>query len=142
MTIAAILDNKGTDVVTLDVDTPVHEAVALLADRKIGAMPVTRDGTICGILSERDVIGCLSRDGGCTLDWTVERLMSSPAITVTRGNTVEEAMGLMTRKRIRHLPVVESEELVGIVSIGDLVKARIADAEAEADAMREYIQAT
>lgn len=142
MTIAAILDNKGTDVVTLDVDTPVNEAVTLLAERKIGAMPVTRAGELCGVLSERDIIGCLSRDGGCTLDWTVERLMSAPAITVTRENTVEEAMGLMTRKRIRHLPVIESGELVGIVSIGDLVKARIADAEAEAEAMRDYIQAT
>lgn len=142
MTIAAILDGKGTDVVTLDVNTPVNEAVTLMAERKIGAMPVTRDGNLCGILSERDVIGCLARDGGCTLEWTAERLMSSPAITVTRETTVEEAMSLMTRKRIRHLPVIESGDLVGIVSIGDLVKAKIATVEAEADAMREYIQAT
>ncbi|RZV48893.1 MAG: CBS domain-containing protein, partial [Sphingomonadaceae bacterium] len=122
MTIAAILDGKGTDVVTLDVNTPVNEAVTLLAERKIGAMPVTRDGELCGILSERDVIGCLARDGGCTLDWTAERLMSSPAITVTRETTVQEAMSLMTENHVTGLPVVNSKsQCVGIITAADIL---------------------
>ncbi len=140
MTIAAILQGKGRDVLTVDVDTSVREAVALLAERKIGALPVVRGGEVVGIMSERDVIYCLQSDPEAVLDWTVERIMTAPAITVERDHQVLSALSLMTRRRIRHLPVVEGGEIIGIVSIGDLVKHRMDKIEQEAAAMLEYIQ--
>ncbi len=140
MTIAAILQNKGSEVLTVRGDTPVHEAVALLAERKIGAMPVVEGGRVLGIMSERDVIYCLKSDGAAMLDWTVEPIMTAPAITVTPDTEIMTALSLMTRRRIRHLPVVEGEALVGLVSIGDLVKFRMDKIEAEAAAMLSYIQ--
>jgi CBS domain-containing protein len=140
MTIAAILVNKGNEVLTVACDTPVRDAVALLAERKIGAAPVLRDGGVVGIMSERDVIYCLRSDGAAVLDWTVERIMTSPAITVGPDSEILSALSLMTRRRIRHLPVVEGETLVGLVSIGDLVKYRMDKIEAEAAAMLTYIQ--
>lgn len=140
MTIAAILQNKGSEVLTVHCDTPVREAVALLASRKIGAVPVVRDDRIVGIMSERDIIYCLKSDGAAMLDWTVERIMTAPAITVTPDSEIMSALALMTRRRIRHLPVVEGEALIGLVSIGDLVKFRMDKIEAEAAAMLTYIQ--
>ena len=140
MTIAAILQNKGSEVLSVRGDTPVHEAVALLAERKIGALPVVEGGRVRGIMSERDVIYCLKSDGAGILDWTVERLMTAPAITVEPSTEIMSALSLMTRRRIRHLPVVEAGEIRGIVSIGDLVKHRMERIEAEAEAMRSYIQ--
>jgi CBS domain-containing protein len=140
VTIAAILQNKGSEVLSVRGDTPVHAAVALLAERKIGALPVVEDGRVRGIMSERDVIYCLRSDGAAVLDWTVERIMTAPAITVTRDTEIMSALSLMTRRRIRHLPVVEAEALIGLVSIGDLVKFRMDKIEAEAAAMLSYIQ--
>jgi CBS domain-containing protein len=140
MTIAAILQGKGVDVLTIQVDTSVRDAVALLAERRIGALPVVRAGEVVGIMSERDVIYCLKSDGAAVLDWTVERIMTAPAITVERDHQVLSALSLMTRRRIRHLPVVEGGEIIGIVSIGDLVKHRMDKIEQEAAAMLEYIQ--
>ena len=140
MTIAAILQSKGSEVLSVRGDTPVSEAVALLAERKIGAMPVVEGGRVLGIMSERDVIYCLKSDGAAVLDWTVERIMTAPAITVTPGSEIMSALALMTRRRIRHLPVVEGEALIGLVSIGDLVKFRMDKIEAEAAAMLTYIQ--
>lgn len=140
MTIAAILQNKGVDVLTVPCDLPVREAVTLLAERKIGAVPVVRGDTVAGIMSERDIIYCLKSDGAAVLDWTVERIMTAPAITVERDEQVLSALSLMTRRRIRHLPVVEGGRLVGIVSIGDLVKYRMDKIEQEAAQMLSYIQ--
>jgi len=140
MTIAAILQSKGAEVVTVDCDTPVREAVTLLATRKFGAVPVLRAGAVAGIMSERDVIYCLRSDGAAMLDWTVERIMTAPAITVTLDTEIMAALSLMTRRRIRHLPVVDGERLVGLVSIGDLVKYRMDKIEADAAAMLSYIQ--
>jgi CBS domain-containing protein len=140
MTIAAILQGKGADVLSIEVDTKVRDAVNLLAERKIGALPVVRGGEVAGIMSERDVIYCLRSDGAAILDWPVERIMTSPAITVERDHQVLSALSLMTRRRIRHLPVVEGNRLIGIVSIGDLVKHRMDKIESEAAAMLEYIQ--
>lgn len=140
MTIAAILETKGAEVLTVSVDTPVGEAVALLADRKIGAVPVVEGDSVAGIMSERDIIYRLRSDGASVLDWTVGRIMTSPAITVTRDTEIMSALSLMTRRRIRHLPVVEGERLIGLVSIGDLVKFRMDRIEAEAAAMLTYIQ--
>jgi CBS domain-containing protein len=140
MTIAAILQSKGAEVLTIDADASVRDAVALLAERKIGALPVLRGGEVAGIMSERDVIYCLSSDGAAILDWPVERIMTAPAITVTRGHDILAALSLMTRRRIRHLPAVEDGRLVGLVSIGDLVKYRMDKIEREAEQMLAYIQ--
>ena len=140
MSIAAILQNQGADVLTVEADLTVREAVALLAERKIGALPVVRGDEVAGIMSERDVIYCLRTDGAAVLDWPVERIMTAPAITVERDHEVLSALSLMTRRRIRHLPVVEGGRIIGIVSIGDLVKFRMDKIEAEAAQMLSYIQ--
>jgi CBS domain-containing protein len=140
MTIAAILQSKGNEVLTVTGDTSVRDAVALLADRKIGAVPVVQAGRVAGIMSERDIIYRLRSDGAAVLDWTVDRIMTAPAITVEPRADILGALSLMTRRRIRHLPVVDGEALVGLVSIGDLVKFRMDKIEAEAAAMLNYIQ--
>jgi CBS domain-containing protein len=140
MTIAAILEGKGREVFSIGAGTSVGEAVALLAERRIGALPVIEEGRVAGIMSERDVIQCLSQEGAAMLEWPVTRLMSAPAITVDSRTSVLAALSQMTKRRIRHLPVVEGDELIGIVSIGDLVAHRLARIEQEAEAMRAYIQ--
>jgi CBS domain-containing protein len=140
MTIAAILQNKGAEVLTVEADTTVRDAVALLAERRIGALPVMRGGEVAGIMSERDVIYCLRSDGADVLDWPVERIMTAPAITVERDKQVLSALSLMTQRRIRHLPVVEVGRIIGLVSIGDLVKYRMDKIEREAADMLNYIQ--
>ena len=140
MTIAAVLGNKGSGVETIAGESTVKEAVGRLAERRIGAMPVTDGGRITGIVSERDIIYCLAANGAAALDWPVEQVMSAPAITVSTDVSVLSALALMTKRRIRHLPVVEGDVIRGIVSIGDLVKHRMERIEAEAAAMRDYIQ--
>jgi CBS domain-containing protein len=140
MTIAAILEKKGREVASVRADASVRDAVALLAERRIGAVPVTDGEAVAGIFSERDVIQCLSSDGAAMLDWPVSRVMTAPAITVEPSVGIMAALSLMSRRRIRHLPVVEGGRLTGIVSIGDLVAYRIARIEEEAEAMRSYIQ--
>lgn len=140
MTIAAVLDGKEQNVVIAVGDSSVREVVALLAEKRIGAVPVMDGDVVVGIFSERDVIHCLRRDGADALDLQVRQVMTAPAITVTRDEPVLGALSLMTRRRIRHLPVVERGRLIGVVSIGDLVKHRIDRIEAEANQMRAYIQ--
>jgi CBS domain-containing protein len=140
MTISAILDRKGRDVVSISADATVRDAVALLAERRIGAVPVVDGGQVAGILSERDVIYCLASEGAAVLDFPVTRVMTAPAITIDREVAVLSALSQMTKRRIRHLPVLEGGALTGIVSIGDLVAYRIDMIEREADALRSYIQ--
>lgn len=140
MTIAAILAGKGNDVVGLDPDLTLLAAATLLADRRIGAAPVIEGGRVIGIFSERDVIHAVKTHGTAALDTIVRTAMTAPAISVTPADSVLGALSLMTRRRIRHLPVCEGEALVGFVSIGDLVKYRIDRIEADAAAMRDYIQ--
>jgi CBS domain-containing protein len=140
MTIAAILSSKGSDVATIGADHRVSDAIASLGERRIGALPVVEGDRIVGIMSERDVIYCLRDHGAEVLDWPVSRVMTSPAITAEPATPVLSALGLMTERRIRHLPVAEGDRLIGIVSIGDLVKYRMDRIEAEANAMRSYIQ--
>ncbi|AGH49459.1 MULTISPECIES: CBS domain-containing protein [Sphingomonadales] len=140
MTIATILGGKGHDVISVSTGTRVAEVVSLIASKRIGAVPVMDGASVAGILSERDIIYKLQSDGAAILDWPVERVMTAPAITVTGDVPVLHALSLMTKRRIRHLPVVEDGRLAGLVSIGDLVKARIDRIEAEATAMRDYIQ--
>jgi len=140
MTIAAILTGKGNDVLTVDADTSAADAVTLLAQRKIGAMPVMESGKVAGIFSERDMIYCLAKEGPEALARPVRALMTSPAVTVEPEHKVLDALAVMTMRRIRHLPVVQDGRLIGLVSIGDLVKYRIDRIEKEADAMRDYIR--
>ncbi|RDE07430.1 CBS domain-containing protein [Sphingomonas aracearum] len=140
MTIAAILKNKGGQVTSVPAEATVAQAIALLAEERIGAVPVMADGAIAGMFSERDVIRCLQSAGAAVLDRPVSDLMTSPAMSVEPGESVIGALALMTQRRIRHLPVLEAGRLVGIVSIGDLVKFRIDQIEADASALRNYIQ--
>ena len=140
MTMQAILAGKGTDVATISAESTVKDAVRLLGERRIGALPVVEGDQVTGIMSERDVIYCLRDHGAEVLDWPVSRVMTSPAITADPGTAVLSALGMMTQRRVRHLPVVENGRLIGIVSIGDLVKYRIEHIEQEAAAMRAYIQ--
>jgi CBS domain-containing protein len=139
MTIGVILANKGHDVVSIGSEAPVRTAIELLAAKRIGAMPVVDGDQVAGVVSERDIIYCLHAEGPAILDWPVARVMTAPAITVTREVAVLSALSQMTRRRIRHLPVVDDGRLIGIVSIGDLVKHRIDHIEREAEAMRSYI---
>jgi len=139
MTLATILQQRSGDVIQVSPDTPVRSVIELLADNRIGAVPVIEGGEVVGIMSERDVIYSLRRDGAVILDWPVERVMTRPAITVDSALSPIAGLSLMTRRRIRHLPVVDEGRLVGFISIGDLVKARIELIETEAEAMRAYI---
>jgi CBS domain-containing protein len=141
MTIAAILGGKGHDVVSISGDRTVAEAVALLASRRIGAVPVMDGEQVAGIFSERDVVYGLEREGAAALDRKVRDVMTAPALTVGSDESVLGALALMTRRRVRHLPVVERGRCIGFISIGDLVKYRIERIESEAEAMRAYIQA-
>ena len=140
MTIAAILKGREGQVISIGKDARVSEAIALLAEKRIGALPVVDGARVLGIFSERDVIYCMANAGADALDKTVAEVMTAPAETVEPNQSVLGALGLMTQRRFRHLPVVEGDSLVGFVSIGDLVKYRIEKIEAEAAAMRDYIQ--
>lgn len=142
MTIARIIAQRGTtDIIACDVATPVSQVVNTLATRRIGALPVLRDGRVAGIVSERDVIYRLAEHGGACLDLPVEQIMTSPAITVEPATSADDALAMMTRRRFRHFPVVEDGALVGFISIGDLVKYKIDEVQHEAEALRNYIQA-
>ena len=140
MTIARLLEGRSPEVITCDAATPVRDAVALLAGKRIGALPVMQDGAVAGIFSERDVIYRLQADGPAVLDRPVGEVMTAPVQTITPETEVLSALAHMTKRRIRHLPVVKNGAMVGFVSIGDLVKYRIDRIESEAEAMRTYIQ--
>ena len=140
MNVQMILGDKGAEVAIIAADATVGEAVQLLGERRIGALPVVEGDRVTGIMSERDVIYCLRDHGAEVLGWPISRVMTSPAITVDPDTPVLNALALITQRRVRHLPVVVGGRLVGIVSIGDLVKHRIERIEQEAAAMREYIQ--
>jgi CBS domain-containing protein len=140
MTIKSILADKGHEVTTIGPDERMTQLVARLGEKRIGALPVVENGQVLGIVSERDVIYCLRDHGAEVLGWPVSRAMTSPAVTVDPSTQVLSALAMMTKRRIRHLPVVSGGELIGIVSIGDLVKYRMERIEEEAEAMRAYIQ--
>ena len=140
MTIAKVLDGKGGGVTTLSDDTILREAIDVLASHSIGAAPVIAGNAVVGVFSERDVIHGLRALGAAAFERSVAEFMTAPAVTVSRDVSVIGALAMMTERRIRHLPVVEAGELVGVVSIGDLVKYRIGLIEAEAATLRDYIQ--
>jgi CBS domain-containing protein len=140
MQVENILQSKGRAVHTLPTGATIAEAVELLNTRKIGAVVVTTDkGKVAGILSERDVVRHLGKDWTSLASRPVSEVMTKDVVTMSRRATVAEVMERMTERRIRHLPIVDNGELVGIVSIGDVVKRKIEEAEQEATALKEYI---
>lgn len=142
MTIASIINGTNNEVFTAGRSESVGEVVTRLAENRIGALPVVDGDAVVGIFSERDIVYGVAKHGSAFLVKTVGEVMTAPAITVTGDTAILSALSLMTKRRIRHLPVVEHGKLTGFVSIGDLVKHRIEKIEAEASAMRDYIQMT
>jgi CBS domain-containing protein len=140
MTIAAILKHKGNQVSSVAPTATISEVVQDLARHRIGAMLVMDAAhQVLGILSERDIVASLAVHGAATMDMSAAQLMTRDVKTATPGTTVAEAMGIMTSGRFRHLPVVEGGTLLGIISIGDVVKARIMQQEHEVDTLKAYV---
>ena len=141
MTVRAILSRKGRDVATIAPTVNLSEAVRLLAQRRIGAVVVTGpDSRVAGILSERDIVRSLSERGPAALDDNVAAVMTRKVMTCTEAETVAAIMERMTAGKFRHVPVIEQDQIVGIVSIGDVVKYRLQEMEHESAALRDYIQ--
>ena len=141
MTIATLLRGRDEkNIISVSPGMPVIDVLALLADKRIGAVPVIEGEQVVGIMSERDMIYGIRREGPAFLDRPVSDAMTRAVITVSSDTSPLEALAMMTQRRIRHLPVVDEGVLVGFVSIGDLVKVRMERIESEAAAMREYIQ--
>jgi len=140
MTVKAILERKGHDVLTLGPNEKLSEAIRMLAEHRIGALVITNgDRKIVGILSERDIVRVLAKEGGAALDIAVRSAMTPKVKICNENHTVNEVMEIMTKGRFRHLPVEKDGLLYGIVSIGDVVKRRIEDVEREAEEIRAYI---
>ena len=141
MNIGKLIENRpSSDIITVGIDQPVRDAVAILASKRIGALPVMRGDTVAGIFSERDVIYRLADEGQACLDLRVGDIMTAPAITIDRDTDILDALGLMSKRRIRHLPVLDGQSMCGFISIGDLVQGRLDEIQQEASAMRAYIQ--
>ena len=140
MTVASILAAKGGETVTTQPHRTLHEASEILAAKRIGAIVVTdANGALLGILSERDIVRAVAKGGGKALEDSVSRHMTAKVQTTTLGSSVLATMELMTSGRFRHVPVLHNGRLEGVVSIGDLVKYRIAEIEGEHQALRDYI---
>ncbi len=140
MTVKAIVSRKGGDVVTIAPTARLVDAVKILAERRIGAVVVTGPGDrVTGILSERDIVRVLAERGPAALDDQVAAVMTRKVATCTGAETLAAIMEQMTTGKFRHLPVVEQNRLVGIISIGDVVKQRLEEIEGESNALREYI---
>lgn len=140
MTVSAFVGAARDGIISAKVTDKVADVVALLAERRIGCVPIVEGKRVLGIFSERDVVYGLAREGAALLARPVGEVMTTPAMTIPADTPILSALSLMTRRRIRHLPIVEGEEMVGFVSIGDLVKSRMDRIETEAEAMRSYIQ--
>jgi CBS domain-containing protein len=140
MKLAELIKGKPHDIVRIRANSTIAEAASKITQHKIGALLVDDEGgAIVGILSERDIVRGLSQHGADLHDVKVSELMTADVIRCSPGDTVNEAMAMMTDRRIRHLPVFEGEELIGFISIGDLVKCRIMEVQGEAEALRQYI---
>ncbi len=140
MTVAAILRHKGREVFTVCPSATVAEVAEMLMSKGIGAVLVVDEARqLLGIVSERDVVRSLNANGAATLEMTAGQLMTRPLQTASPQTTIIEAMRKMTAGRFRHVPVLDHGELIGVVSIGDVVKARIMDQEEEVDSLKAYI---
>jgi CBS domain-containing protein len=141
MKVESILAIKGRTTVTISPTASIAALIDLLNEKRIGAIVASADGRrVDGIISERDVVMALSRHGASVMDMQVGEVMTRDVVTGSTEDDVDEVMGVMTRRRIRHLPLVADDALCGMVSIGDLVKAKLDHTEREAQAMREFIQ--
>lgn len=140
MNVDRILSLKGRDVATIAPDRSLSEAATILAERRIGALLVgTEAKPVMGIISERDIVQAVAAQGADALKEPLSRFMTQEVMTCTGQTSITDVMELMTRRKFRHLPVVEGGRLVGIVSIGDVVKLRVEEIEAETQAIKEYI---
>jgi CBS domain-containing protein len=143
MLISDVLRVKGTQVITVTPDTTVRQLVAILAEHRIGAVVVSHDGsTVDGIVSERDVVQALARQGAAVMSAQVTAIYTAQVHTVTPQSPIEDVMLMMTERRVRHAPVVADGRLQGIVSIGDVVKIRLGELQAERTALTDYITGT
>src|SRR5580693_7872769 len=140
MTVRAILDSKGRQIQSVEPDARLSAAVKVLGERKIGAVLVMSEGGIEGILSERDIVRVLAERGAAVLDEPVSAVMTRKVVSCRQADTVSAIMETMTTGKFRHLPVVEGDKVVGLVSIGDIVKWRVREYESEQEALREYIK--
>jgi CBS domain-containing protein len=141
MTVATIIATKGRDVITSQPHRTLAEIATILAEKRIGALMITgADGSIKGIISERDIVRAVAQGGGQALADPVSLHMTQKVVTCEETDLISDIMEEMTRGRFRHMPVVKNGRLTGIISIGDVVKRRIAETEAESQSMREYIQ--
>ncbi len=140
MNVEHILSEKGSDVVTIAPQAPLKEAARILSERRIGALVVSEShNPVLGILSERDIVRALSTKGTAGLNEPLSRYMTHKVVTCTTRTPINDLMETMTTGKFRHVPIVENGKLVGIVSIGDIVKFRVAEIESESRALREYI---
>jgi CBS domain-containing protein len=140
MTVRAILDSKGHHIQSVEPEAKLSAAIKILGERKIGAVLVMSKGRIEGILSERDIVRVLGERGASALDAPVSEVMTRKVINCRQNDTVAAIMEMMTKGKFRHLPVVEDERVVGLISIGDIVKWRVQEYENEQEALRQYIK--
>jgi CBS domain-containing protein len=137
-----ILKTKGNEVYTATPDMPIQEALQIMADKNLGALVVIEGEQVVGIFSERDLARRIIGKDACSLATKVKQIMTSPVTTVSPSTPIEECMALMTDKHIRHLPVIENDRLVGVISIGDVVKGILTNREALIDQLKDYISGT
>lgn len=140
MTVRAILDTKGHQVQSVEPDAKLSAAIKILSERRIGAVLVLSQGRIEGILSERDVVRVLGERGASVLDEPVSATMTRKVVSCREKDTVSDIMETMTLGKFRHMPVVEDNRVVGLISIGDVVKWRVGEYEREQEALRDYIK--
>ncbi|WND01701.1 CBS domain-containing protein [Temperatibacter marinus] len=139
MTVKQILREKGNQIISIAEDDSVLDVSKLLGERRVGAVLVMKGDTLAGIISERDIIRGLSIRGGDVLGDKVESLMTRSVVTCTGTDSIHDLMEMMTERRIRHVPVEEEGKIIGVISIGDVVKERISETEHEAEALKQYI---
>jgi len=138
-TVASILNNKGRRIWSIDPEATIYDAIAMMADKSVGALLVCSGYKLLGIISERDYARKVILQGKSSKDTRVEEIMTHPVITVTPQHTVDDCMRLITDHRVRHLPVIDGHEVVGVISIGDLVRAIIAHQAETIDHLHAYI---
>ncbi|MHB0766885.1 CBS domain-containing protein [Bradyrhizobium sp. 5.13L] len=140
MTVRSILNTKGHQIMSVEPDVKLSAAIRLLAEKKIGAVLVMNQSRLEGILSERDIVRVLGERGAGVLEAPVSEVMTRKVVTCKEADTVAELMEMMTTGKFRHLPVIDNGKVVGLISIGDIVKRRVQEYEAEQEALRDYIK--
>jgi CBS domain-containing protein len=140
VTVRDLIKTKGNEVWSVSPDTTMIDALNLLAKKDVGALMVTKEGKMVGIVSERDFVRSIAKTGQCLLHSTVERYMTTDISSVTPDATIDQCMQLMTDKHIRHLPVLENDKLVAVISIGDVVRDLISNKELTINQLEDYIQ--